>query len=386
MIKVHAAGRGASGARRPTYFFMMTNHFDYVLEIMDRNGQRLAQLPVQINFEPASEAAAFGAQRKAHPSVNHPGRRTTIEPVPHATAGSPFCGGFRVKIGADGVESFTREFASSYFKPAAVAAAAALVRKGVLKDGDPFHYLVAAYPRVTATGAVKPRITVQEVVKALPLREGRLAGFTRQSVPFGGLLEGDAPVYIPQEVIEQANALTGRARDKETGGILIGHLVQDADIPDIGVVVTGQIPARHVQARSTELTFTPRAWAAVRDTLALRDNGEIMVGWWHSHPGKYWQQTTCAKCPPERRRVCPIARDFFSAHDENLHETIFPKAYNVALVITNTEEGLRQALYGWRDGLVQQRGFFIQRNQDRPLEAVEAIATPEIHAHETTCS
>ncbi|MEY2409101.1 MAG: hypothetical protein QOF48_1771, partial [Verrucomicrobiota bacterium] len=133
----------------------------------------------------------------------------------------------------------------------------------------------------------------------------------------------------------------------------------------------------------TELTFTPKTWAAARDTLALREQGEIMLGWWHSHPGKYWQRTSCAKCPPERRRVCPIARNFFSSHDENLHETIFPKAYNVALVVTNTEEGLRQALYGWRDGRVQPRGFFIQPHPDRFLEAIEAVAIPK--THETTC-
>ena len=129
----------------------MNNHYNYELEIMDRAHQRLARLPARINFEPATEATAFSAQRKAHPSVHHPGRRTTIEPVPHATAGSPYCGGFRVKIEADGVESFARDFATSYFKPAAAAGSSALVQKGVLKDGDPFHYLVAAHPQVATT-------------------------------------------------------------------------------------------------------------------------------------------------------------------------------------------------------------------------------------------
>ena len=365
----------------------MNNPFDYVLEILDRDQQRLAQLPARINFEPAAEAATFGAQRKAHPSVHHPGRRMTIEPIPHATAGSPYCDGFRVRIQADGVEGFDHLFAGSYFKSAALAGSAALVKKGVLKEADPFHYLIAAREKAAAPAA-PARIAVHHVAKAVPFQEGRLGDLTDRSVAFGELLEVDAPVYIPQEVIEQANRLTERARDKETGGILVGHLVRDPGIPEIGIVVTAQIPARHAQGKSTELTFTPNTWASVRDTLALRDHGEIMVGWWHSHPGKYWQQTTCAKCPPERRRVCPIARNFFSAHDENLHETIFPKAYNVALVITNTEEGLRQALYGWREGIVQPRGFFIQRHPDRPLEAieVEAVHNPENTDHEKTCS
>ena len=43
----------------------------------------------------------------------------------------------------------------------------------VLKDGDPFHYLVAAHEKVAAP-TNKPRITVREVMKPAPLREGCL--------------------------------------------------------------------------------------------------------------------------------------------------------------------------------------------------------------------
>lgn len=369
----------------------MKNDFDYVLEVLDLAGKRLAQFPAHVNFEPAVEAATFRAQRSAHPSVIAQRRfETTIDPLPHATAGPTYCGGFRVKIEADGAEPFARDFASAYFKPAAVAASSALVKKGVMKEGDRFNYLVAAYPRVAAATAAgvpaQPRFTVKAVEAPLPLRDGRLAEFTKCSVPFGELLEEDAPTYIPQEVIEQVNALTERARDKETGGILVGHLVRDAAIPDIGIVVTGQIPVRYAQGKSTELTFTPKTWAALDKEIAHRGNGEAMLGWWHSHPGRYWAATTCAKCPPERRRVCPISSDFFSAHDVNFHEKIFPKAYSLALVVTNTEDGLRQALYGWRDGAVERRGFFIQRNPDRPLQATEAVPTPQDHDYEKTCS
>lgn len=309
----------------------------------------------------------------------------TIGPVTHPTAGSPYCGGFRVTLMADGAEPFACDFEFTYFRAAAEAGSTSLVEKGVLQKGDKFQYRVAAYPQPTAL-APKPRFAVQEVEAPLPLREGRLAEFTGQSVPVGELLEEDMPVYFAQEVIEQANTLTERAREKETGGILIGHLHRDAAIPDIGAVITAQVPVKFAQAKSTELTFTPKTWASARDTIALRGRGEIMLGWWHSHPARYWAETTCAKCPPERRAVCPVSRNFFSSDDIHLHETIFPKAFNVALVVTNTEGGLQQALFGWNsNGLVRQRGFFIQRHPTRPLEAVAAVATPG-ELHEPSCT
>lgn len=367
---------------------MISNTHHWVIEYLKTSGERLAQAPARINFEPAVEDAAWAAQRKAHPSVNSSRRSTTIEPLPHPTACSPQCAGFRVTLDAGGSVPFSRDFDTSYFRAAAETGAAALVEKGVMQKGDKFHYRVAAYPQATALAPAaprSPRIVVQETDALLPLREGRLADFTRHAMPFGELIEEDTPVYLAQEVIEQANNLTLRARDKETGGILIGHLYRDASIPDIGVVITAQVPARYTKAGSTELTFTPKTFAAVQNTIVARGRDEIYLGWWHSHPAVHWAATTCANCPPERRRVCPITTQFFSTFDAHVHETIFPKAFNVALVVTNTEEGCQQAVFSWRSGLIRQRGFFIQRQPDRPLHARAAVATLG-EPHEPACS
>jgi len=68
-------------------------------------------------------------------------------------------------------------------------------------------------------------------------------------------------------------------------------------------------------------------------------------------------------------------RSFFSEDDVCLHETVFPAAYHTALVVTNTDEGLQHALFGWRHGMVGQRGFHIL-NPDRPWQPVNATIAP----------
>src|SRR6185436_15914132 len=145
----------------------MQNPFDYEIELFDSSRRCLARYPAAINFEPALEAATFRAQRSGHPAVAKAGWRARIEPIPHPTAGAPYCGGIEVAIHTDGQESFRREFASSYFKPAAVTASAALVRKGVLKEGDGFQYLVTTRPRAAAP-PVAAGMTLQTVAMELP--------------------------------------------------------------------------------------------------------------------------------------------------------------------------------------------------------------------------
>jgi len=52
---------------------------------------------------------------------------------------------------------------------------------------------------------------------------------------------------------------------------------------------------------------------------------------------------------------------FFSSQDEALHRTVFPKAFSLALVVSEiAEDDRRIALFGWRRGRVEQRGFHIK--------------------------
>ena len=141
----------------------------------------------------------------------------------------------------------------------------------------------------------------------------------------------------------------------ETGGILVGRLHGDEALPEIFVEITGQIPVSHAQHESASLTFTPESWTAAAEGLELR-GGETCVGFWHSHPACRW----CQKCEPEKRRKCRLSGEFFSDQDACLFRVVFPKAYSLALVISDSEaDGVTWPLFGWREGRIVRRGYYI---------------------------
>ena len=121
------------------------------------------------------------------------------------------------------------------------------------------------------------------------------------------------------------------------------------------VEVTAQIAAKHTVADESKVTFTSETWTDVRQAIALRRSNEIALGSWHSHPARFW----CSKCPEERQRACALGAGFMSADDRALHRTIFPRAFSVALVVTNALAGLHTTAFGWRLGAIEPRGFFL---------------------------
>jgi hypothetical protein len=178
-------------------------------------------------------------------------------------------------------------------------------------------------------------------------------------------------VFVSPAVVEEATALTLDEGASETGGILIGHLHRDPVSGQVFVEITAQIPARHTVGSSVKLTFTADTWTDVRATIALRSHDEMMLGWWHSHPAREW----CKECPPERQRACPLGAGFLSSDDRALHRAMFPRAFCVALVMTNTTDGARARLFGWRSGVLQPRGFRLLGG-DSITAASIAVDTP----------
>ena len=340
--------------------------YQFAIEFFREDGSPLGQIPVTPDWEPAFEYARFaGIRRGLLPVAVATGRRV-IEPIWHRQVGEPYVSGVRAVVRSGGKESdggegggeVASEIPGAYFRGLARTTAAALVQAGALEKGDHFQYLLCAF-RTTQAAAAEDApeaggFAVEEVVPPLPLEETLLAPFLSDALRCGTEhAEEDMPVFIPHQVLDEAKTLARQAGDVETGGILVGKLHRDREVPEVFLEITAQIPAEHTRPGQTKLTFTAETWTAVRAAIELRKQNEQMAGWWHTHPD------FCRKCPPENRKHCQLSSAFFSAEDVHLHRTCFGQAYSVALLISQSSSELTSALFGWRYGMVAVRGFHV---------------------------
>ncbi|HLV79237.1 MAG TPA: hypothetical protein VKT32_03115, partial [Chthonomonadaceae bacterium] len=236
------------------------------------------------------------------------------------------------------------------------------VQEGKLKEGDVFTYQVTAFPLPDAPSAetrAGSEWTIEEVCPSPICGERPLHWFLQAARGVGEPDAHDFPVFIPVSVLQQAEALKTQAQENETGGILIGYLWRDTESPELFAQITALVPAQHTVAQSTRLTFTAETWEAVQAAIGLRGRGEMWLAWIHSHPSRFW-----CHCPPEAQRQCPLGKQFFSVDDKALHRAVFSRAYHTALVTGDRPlpEGgweMVHALYGWRDGRIAPRSFYV---------------------------
>jgi hypothetical protein len=273
------------------------------------------------------------------------------------TRGAPYLRSVEVRINGNGGSAL--RIGTDYFAAAAGRASSQLVGEEVLREGETIRYTVLAYPLPDQDAPPAGSIDVTLAAPALTLSasafpEGRRRGALGDA--------GDLPVVLPVSLLDETAALAIADRPRETGGILIGHLARDPGDGKLFARVTAQVPAQHAEATSTRLTFAPATWTRVAAAVQLRRRDEVMLGWWHSHPVREW----CAGCAEERRRSCAFAAGFLSAHDRSLHRTVFPRAWSVALVVNDVGfgPGPTHTLFGWRAGLLVERGFDLVDEED----------------------
>lgn len=365
---------------------MVRSNHHYVVELTAReDGRLLRRFPVKTGWESAQECVGFQASRAVGQLVPLSEMDLCLEPLWEDGMNGPRTRGFKLTLQENGNAAAAQEFSFTYFRQQARDMGDQLVKEGVLRAGEEFLYRLLAFVRQDDVPTnPMPAFTVTLVENPTPLKDVCFAELSVEAEAFGEQTDGDMPVFIPQDVLEEIAVLSEQAGAVETGGVLIGHLCRDAGIPDLGVLITAQIPARHTEGAIDKLVLTSNTWAAVRAAIELRGRDELILSWWHSHPAKHW---CSVQCPPDRRRQCPLTTmSFFSADDVCLQETVFPKAFHSALVVTLTDEDPRHALFGWRQGKVCQRGFHILRSA-RPLRATEATSTPIGEPnHDASCS
>jgi hypothetical protein len=266
--------------------------------------------------------------------------------------------GFRVRYASGGQQAET-DFPSAFFKDAAAEVSSEFVKRGKLETGDTYLFQAVAFAK---NGAGTPNRTMDlEVVEEKPVVqyiESRLEDFRRHSSSAGIVDVDDMPAFIPQRVLDEAAALTRAHEGRETGGILIGRLHHDTSLPEIFAEVSAQIPAEHTHGTAAKLTFTAETWSAASAAVRLRNQGEIYLGYWHSHPIREWCRAK--ECTPEKQKNCQLAKDFFSEDDRAVMRAAFPRAYSLGLVVNDAAfTDLSFSLFGWREGKIHPRGFYL---------------------------
>lgn len=332
---------------------LVEHDFEAVLHTTEDN-ETLGRVPIDVDWEPAVESTRLLGLRLESIEVPDLGRDAKVTPIWHAALGKPHVEAFEISIASRKAGEVRKRFPAAYCSSAVLNASKTLATEGKIRDGSEFEFYVTAFRKRPGRGEPRKLFNVKEVAPGIHIREEDVLPFSSRSVRRHPGNPSDLSVFIPEQVLEEAEELTRNSPTKETGGILIGHILRDPASRELYLAVTEQLPAEYTESSSTRVTFTSDTWARVNAALNLRKKNEIILGFWHSHLPVEW----CKKCPPERRENCHWARGFFSADDRALHRAVFPRAYSVALVETFTDSGVKHDLFGWVDGQIGPVGFF----------------------------
>lgn len=141
---------------------------------------------------------------------------------------------------------------------------------------------------------------------------------------------GMVDVWITPQADRQVMAHL-RAMDVEQGGLLVGRAFADPDSALLAHVrITGCAPAGDAQGTAFSLRMGSRVWQAAQ---ALLEPGDLIVGWYHSHPG---------------------LGAFFSDTDRQTQRAFFNNPYSIGWVIDPLDGD--EALFLGGDCLPTSRG------------------------------
>jgi hypothetical protein len=334
----------------------LTFPYRFALVLYGEEGNNLGAVLAQKDWEPAYEFTRFYHQRKGELALDGDGSACVL-PLWQHTLGEPYCRGCRIQIEQPGRRPVAVDFPITEFRDCASAVASAFVGQKKLREGETYTYMVVAHP-APPEAPMAGGLAVTNVSPSVPARDGSLEDYLGRAQPSGVIDADDMPVFVRRQVLEEAAAHTHAHEGTEVGGILIGKLWRDAAAREIFVEITAQIPAEYTVGNNVKLTFTAQTWAAADAALRLRNQGEVPIGYVHSHPIRTWCQGK--ECTPEKQRTCHLAKDFFSADDELVMRAAFPRAYCVAIVANDTAfTDLTFSMFGNRAGITQPRGFYV---------------------------
>ena len=312
---------------------------DLTVSILDSRGERLlGHGPAIPDWDPACQGAWLDWVRRN--GAAPPLEEAELRPV-YSEAGKPFVSGVTAAVPPGAERPGEATVGVQYFAPSAKRVANELVKQKLLGESASYLYVLSAEEAEAEEraegGPVKGAASVRP---GFEIVESSLAKFRGCAEVEKNGSEGDIPVFVSRDVLSETAEVSLGAGEVEIGGLLLGHVRWDRKEKEAFLEVTAQVTADAIGSQA-ELRFTPEVWHRARTAAQERDRGEAILGWWHAHN---W----------------PVVLEEFSQADVILHRSVFSRAFGLGLLVTTSQSReVKHFLFGWRDGLVQSRDYYL---------------------------
>lgn len=160
--------------------------------------------------------------------------------------------------------------------------------------------------------------------------------------PADSVLEGNAPsgselrIYIKRDTLSAIDGYMSSDTNNELGGVLVGNLCEDSS-GERYIFIKNYIHAQHTTASLSRLTFNHETWEHFDNELEKNFPDEMIIGWYHSHPGH---------------------TVFLSGHDMFIQENFFNLEFMTAYVYDPLIND--RGFFYWKDGKTEKApGYFI---------------------------
>jgi proteasome lid subunit RPN8/RPN11 len=166
---------------------------------------------------------------------------------------------------------------------------------------------------------------------------------------------GHIKIYIEKTALEGLEQHLSSDKNNELGGVLAGYNCK-LHSGESFIVIRNYIKAGFTNSSVSRLTFTHQTWEQINNELENKYPDEIILGWYHSHPGH---------------------SVFLSDYDVFIQKNFFNLEFMVAYVFdpTITQRGF----FFWNsDKIEKAKGFYIISNEELIMSNEQTKTQSEI--------